>query len=138
MTSGRAVDTSVLVAAFSSWHEQHDAARGAIRDGAGVVGHAIAQSYSVLTRLPEPHRAAPELVRDFLAAACIGAPLILEGDAVRALPARLVACGVAGGATFDGLIALTAASHDVTLLSLDRRAVDTYRRCGVRFELLAG
>lgn len=138
MTVGRVVDTSVLVAAFSSWHEQHDVARSAIRDGAGVVGHAIAESYSVLTRLPEPHRAAPELARDFLAAACSGAPLVLDADAVRGLPARLVACGVSAGATFDGLIALTAASHGVTLLSLDRRAVETYRRCGVRFELLAG
>lgn len=138
MTARCVVDTSVLVAAFSSWHEQHDVARSAIRDGAGVVGHAIAEAYSVLTRLPEPHRAAPALARDFLAAACTGAPLILDAETVRGLPARLVACGVAGGATFDGLIALTAASHDVTLLSLDRRAVDTYLRCGVRFELLAG
>jgi len=138
VTAGRVVDTSVLVAAFSSWHEQHDVARSAIRDGVGVVGHAIAEAYSVLTRLPEPHRAAPELARDFLAAACGRAPLILDAEALLGLPARLVACGVAGGATFDGLIALTAASHDVTLLSLDRRAVDTYRRCGVRFELQAG
>ena len=138
MTVGRVVDTSVLVAAFSSWHQQHEVARSAIRDGAGVVGHAIAESYSVLTRLPEPHRAAPELARDFLTEACIGAPFILDAEGVRGLPARLVTCGVAGGATVDGLIALTAASHDVTLLSLDRRAVDTYRRCGVRFELLAG
>ncbi|MCE9623536.1 MAG: PIN domain-containing protein [Actinomycetia bacterium] len=137
MTVGRVVDTSVLVAGFSSWHEQHDVARRALRDGAGVVGHAIAESYSVLTRLPEPHRAAPELVRDFLAAACV-ATLTLDVDFLRALPASLVACGVSGGATFDGLIALTAAIHDVTLLSLDRRAAETYRRCGVRFELLAG
>jgi predicted nucleic acid-binding protein len=78
------------------------------------------------------------LVRDFLTAACTVAPLTLDVEAVRAMPARLVACGVVGGATFDALIALTAAGHDVTLLSLDRRAVDTYRRCGVRFELLAG
>ncbi len=138
MTAGRVVDTSVLVAAFSSWHERHDVARNAIRDGAGVVGHAIAESYSVLTRLPEPHRASPELARDFLEAACVGAPLTLDAEALRGLPTRLVMCGVAGGATFDGLIALTAATHDVTLLSLDRRAVDTYRRCGARFELLAG
>lgn len=138
MTAGRAIDSSVLVAAFSSWHEQHEVARRALGDGARVVAHAIAESYSVLTRLPEPHRAAPELVRDFLAAACTVVPLTLDGDALRGLPARLVACGVAGGATFDGLIALTAASYDCTLLSLDRRAVDTYRRCGVRFELLAG
>jgi predicted nucleic acid-binding protein len=135
--AARVVDTSVLVAAFSSWHEQHDVARGAISDGAGVVGHAIAEAYSVLTRLPEPHRAAPELARDFLAAACTAA-ITLDVEALLALPARLVENGVSGGATFDGLIALTAATHDVTLLSLDRRAVDTYRRCGVRFELLAG
>ncbi len=138
MTGGRVVDTSVVVAAFSSWHEQHDVAQGAIRIGVGVVGHVVIESYSVLTRLPEPHRAPPELVRDFLAATFPGAPLTLDDNAVRALPARLVACGVSGGATFDGLIALTAAGHHATLLSLDRRAAETYRQCNVRFELLAG
>lgn len=138
MKAVRVVDTSIVVAAFSSWHEQHDVARGAIRDGVGVVGHAIAESYSVLTRLPEPHRAPPELVRDFLVAAFTSAPLTLDAEAIRTLPASLVASGVAGGATFDGLIALTAAAHDATLLSLDRRAAETYRQCGVRFELLAG
>ena len=129
-------DTSVLVAAFASWHEQHEVARRAVRAGVGAVGHVLVETYSVLTRLPEPHRAPPELARDFLLAAVKGDPLQLDAAAARALPGRLHECGVTGGATFDGLIALTAAAHDATLVSLDQRAADTYRRCGVRFELL--
>jgi predicted nucleic acid-binding protein len=129
-------DTSVLVAAFASWHEQHDLARRAVRSGLGAVGHVLLETYSVLTRLPEPHRAPPDLARDFLLAAVKGDPLQLDVDAAKALPGRLHECGVAGGATFDGLIALTAAAHGATLVSLDHRAADTYRRCGVRFELL--
>jgi predicted nucleic acid-binding protein len=57
-----------------------------------------------------------------------------EGHAA-ALP-TLSAAGVGAGATYDGLIALTALAHDVLLISLDRRAARTYRALGARFELL--
>ncbi|MDO8391161.1 MAG: PIN domain-containing protein [Actinomycetota bacterium] len=132
----RAADSSVLVAAFATWHEQHDVARRAVGAGVSAVAHVLVETYSVLTRLPEPHRAAPAMARDFLIAAIKGDPLQLDVAAAKELPGRLHECGVAGGATFDGLIALTAAAHGATLVSLDRRAADTYRRCGVRFELL--
>lgn len=44
--------------------------------------------------------------------------------------------GIEGGAIYDALIALAARNSDATLSSLDRRAADTYRRCGVEFRLL--
>ena len=36
------------------------------------------------------------------------------------------------GASYDGLVALEAAAHDHTLLTLDERAQQTYGRLGVR------
>jgi predicted nucleic acid-binding protein len=48
----------------------------------------------------------------------------------------MAAADVAGGAAWDGLIAATARAHDATLLTLDRRALPTYRAVGARLRLL--
>ena len=55
----------------------------------------------------------------------------------RQIPRRLAALEVVGGATYDALIALTAAAHGATLVTLDRRAISVYQRCGAAFDLLA-
>jgi predicted nucleic acid-binding protein len=133
----RALDSSVLVAAFAEWHEAHDVARREFKRQVVAVGHALAETYSVLTRLPEPHRAAPSLVAAFLQQKAFGDPMLLDAASTRALPSRLVELGVVGGATYDAVIALTAAAHSAILVSLDQRAVVTYGRCGVRYDLLA-
>jgi predicted nucleic acid-binding protein len=57
------------------------------------------------------------------------------GDHANA-PKRLALVGVKGGATYDGLIALTALEHDLELVSRDRRAARTYRALGARFRLI--
>lgn len=64
----KVADTSLVVAAFASWHEKHAPARSALDEGLGLVDHCALETYSVLTRLPPPHRAAAGLVRDFLSA----------------------------------------------------------------------
>jgi predicted nucleic acid-binding protein len=51
-------------------------------------------------------------------------------------PARLAAAGVSGGATYDGLIALTALEHDLELFTRDRRAGRTYRALAVPYQLV--
>jgi predicted nucleic acid-binding protein len=61
---GLALDTSLVVAALLSWHEQHrEAARllSQILDEGRVIlpTRVLIESYSVLTRLPAPHRLAP-------------------------------------------------------------------------------
>jgi hypothetical protein len=126
-----------VVAAFASWHEQHKAADAAIDAGVRLVAHCAVESFSVLTRLPPPHRAAPGLVRDFLAARFREPYLALDPDAYRMLIPRLVELGIGGGAAYDGLVAATAASADATLLSCDQRAAKTYARLGADFLLLA-
>ena len=133
----RALDSSVLVASFAEWHEAHELAQRACKRRAHPIGHALAETYSVLTRLPEPHRAGPTLVAEFLQQKAFGDPLVLDAASTRALPSRLAELGISGGATYDAVIALTARAHDAVLVSLDQRAAATYRRCGVRYELLA-
>jgi toxin FitB len=63
--------------------------------------------------------------------------LTLDASDHAGAPVRLAAAGISGGATYDGLIALTALEHDLELLSRDRRAARTYRALGARFQLVA-
>ena len=132
----RTVDSSVLIAAFATWHSDHERARLAITRRPTVVGHVLAETFSVLTRLPQPQRADPADVAAFLEFNLSPTPLVLDADEVRALPHRLVELGISGSATYDALIALTAQRFDATLVSLDRRAEATYRRCGASVDFL--
>jgi len=131
-----AADTSVVVAAFASWHEQHEVADRALSRGARLVAHCALEVYSVLTRLPPPHRAPAALVRDFLGARFPEPYLTLDAAGHHALIPRFVELGIIGGATYDALISATAARAGASLVSCDRRAATTYERFGVRVELL--
>jgi toxin FitB len=61
----------------------------------------------------------------------------LDADSARAAFAVLADLEIAGGATYDGLIALAARQSGRPLASRDRRAEGTYRRLGVEVELLS-
>jgi predicted nucleic acid-binding protein len=124
-------DTSVVVARFASWHERHDAALAAVQAGVRLVAHSALESYSVLTRLPPPHRMPAAAVRDYLAATFPDPLLTLREEAQRSLVGELVELGIQGGATYDALIALTARDHGATLLTCDHRARRTYTRCSI-------
>ena len=132
----KAADTSLVVAAFASWHQAHEGARRALDGGLGLIEHCALESYSVLTRLPPPHRAPGEVVRDFLAARFPGPLLRMSASTYRefvlGLPGRLVV----GGAAYDALVAATAIANDAELLTCDRRAIPVYERYGVRAHLL--
>jgi len=95
------------------------------------------EAYSVLTRLPPPHRAPANLVRDFLAASFPDPYLVLAPDAVAALIAELAGHGMIDGAAYDALIAAVAREAGATLLSCDRRAASTYERLGASVDYLA-
>jgi predicted nucleic acid-binding protein len=124
-------DSSVVIAAFSAWNEHHEAAIEALGDARDLVAHAELESYSVLTRLPEPLRAEPELVAEYLLEDFSGKRMVLGEAERRALIGRLALLSIAGGAVYDALVAVTAAHHGYRLLSCDRRAASTYDRLGV-------
>lgn len=128
-------DTSLLVPALTAWHPDHAACVSAIRSVRSVAAHVLLETYSVLTRLPAPHRIAPQDA----GALMDRVPLSLDSLAPqthRRLLAKLGAAGVRGGATYDALIAATALEHGHTLLSRDRRARTTYDAVGADYRLI--
>jgi hypothetical protein len=55
-------------------------------------------------------------------------------ESLRRLPATLNALGVAGGASYDALVAITAIDNEVALRTLDTRAERVYRLIGAEIE----
>jgi toxin FitB len=126
-----AVDTSVAVPLLVRSHDHHVAV---LRWWAGqevtLSGHALVETYSVLTRLPGDARLTPADAARLLEAR-FPAPLTLSGSSAGKLPATLAGLGVAGGAVYDALVALAAKEHGVPLATRDARARGTYDAVGV-------
>jgi predicted nucleic acid-binding protein len=128
----------VLVAAFGRWHESHAAARDALAGARSVLLAPVAvETFSVLTRLPPPHRTPPRLVLDFLDAHFEDAAVALPGPGVMAMLAQAEDAGIVGGAVYDAIIAATSREAGAALVSLDQRAARVYRALGVEHALLA-
>jgi len=132
----KAVDSSVVIAAFATWHEHHAIARKAMASQPRLVAHAAVESYSVLTRLPPPHRAHPSIVHAFITERFAEPFLTLSETGYQELLATVAARQILGGPAYHALIAFTAAEHQATLLSLDQRAAATYEAVGARVEQL--
>ena len=117
-----------MVAATCGWHEHHDRAREEIerrlRDAETllVAAPALVETYSVLTRLPPPHRLSPAdaltlLEENFMST---GKIVALDARSYRALLRRAPRNGVAGGRTYDAIIAECARrAKDTTLLTFN-------------------
>lgn len=133
----KAADTSLVVAAFASWHESHEAARRALDGELRLIEHCALETYSVLTRLPPPHRTSGEMVRDFLIARFPQPFLRLSDRASRDFILGLADQGITGGGAYDALVAATAAGCGAELVTCDRRALPLYGRYGIRTRLLS-
>ncbi len=96
-----------------------------------LCGHVLAETYSVLTRLPGDVRLAPADAARLLTTR-FAAPLLLGEDTATHLPDLLARHGVAGGAVYDALVALAAVEHGAELATRDARARDTYEALGAR------
>jgi toxin FitB len=131
------VDTSLAVPLLLTSHQAHDAVNASLGGRSiALAGHAANETYAVLTRLPGDARLSPgDAVR--LLVARFEPPVMLDADSARAAFAVLADLEIAGGATYDGLIALAARQSGRPLASRDRRAEGTYRRLGVEVELLS-
>jgi predicted nucleic acid-binding protein len=133
--SAVALDTSVLIAGLLSWHENHQAAaralEAALTDPAGAVLplQALVEAYAVMTRLPAPHRLRPDAAAEILRLSLADRVRLvtLDEPAGWQLIASLAEAGVAGGRTYDALIAAcaraAAAGRLVTLNQRDFAAV---------------
>lgn len=132
-----ALDTSVAIPLLVQTHAAH---RSVVRwwDGREVAlsGHAVAETYSVLTRLPGDLRLTPADAARLMRARFV-AQLHLKPRTAARLPEILGERGIAGGAVYDALVALAAVEHDAVLATRDARASATYEAIGARV-VLAG
>ena len=136
MSGGLTCDTSVLVPALASWHEDHATARRAFLEGVeSVPAHVLLECYSVLTRLPAPHRIPPDDAAEVVARVPVPAIALPDG-AYRELVERLGRARITGGSAYDALVAATARHHGLRLLTRDRRARATYDVIGVECTVL--
>lgn len=124
-------DSSVVVAAFAEWNAHHEAAVEALGDVRDLVAHVELETYSVLTRLPEPYCADPALVAEYLSEDFSGKRLVLGESQRRGVVERLAGLSISGGAVYDAIVGVIAQQHGHRLLSCDRRATRTYERLGV-------
>ena len=131
-----ALDTSVAVPLLSDSHEAHEMVSSwAVGKTLGLSGHALAETYSVLTRLPGDARLCPpDAVR--LIDANTQLTMTLSAKAASECHRELARCGVSGGATYDGLVALAARENGAVLVTRDARARVTYEALGVDVEVL--
>jgi predicted nucleic acid-binding protein len=131
-----AVDTSVAVPLLVRSHQQHaEVTRWWAGQEVALSGHALAETYSVLTRLPGDARlSAGDAAR--LLDARFTTPLTLSGPSAQKVHATLSSLGIAGGAVYDGLVALAAKEHGVALATRDARARGTYDAVGVKVILV--
>ena len=121
---GFLADTSCIVATLCAWHEHHDRALEEIERRLNrsekmiVAAPVLIEAYAVLTRLPPPHRLSPVdalalLEANFLSAARIVA---LDGKSYRTLLRRAPDDGIAGGRTYDAVIAACVFKAKATVL----------------------
>lgn len=131
-----AADSSVTIAALSRDHPARIPAAEALASCQATIAHVAIETYSVLTRLPPPHQADATTAAKALSARLPTTYATLDAKAYASATSRLAAAGVSGGATYDGLIALTALEHKLELISRDARAARTYRALGVPYKLI--
>ncbi len=132
--SGRHRNDSI--AALLNDHPVHDTAAEALAACETTIAHVAAETYSVITRLLAPHRADASTAAAVLDERMPSTYATLDAHSHARALGRLATAGVSGGATYDGLIALTALAHDLERVSRDVRAARTYRALGVNFRLL--
>lgn len=132
-----AVDTSVAVPLLVRSHQHHaDVVRWWAGQELALSDHALAETYSVLTRLPGDARlSAADAAR--LLEARFTTPLTLSGAYARKVHVTMSQLGIAGGAVYDGLVALAAKEHGVPLATRDGRARGTYDAVGVKVIIVA-
>jgi predicted nucleic acid-binding protein len=129
-------DTSVTVAAALPWHASHRPAAKALPPKAPLIAHVAVETHSVLTRLPPPARVPAWAARRYLAETFEFPPLALAPDSYEELLDLVTEEGIAGGAVYDAVVAVTARALDATLVSLDRRAASTYSRLGIDYRMI--
>ncbi|HEV7486799.1 MAG TPA: PIN domain-containing protein [Thermoanaerobaculia bacterium] len=128
-----AVDSSVIIAGLLSWHEFHDRALHALGKLISarrllVPFPALIESYSVMTRLPSPHRLDPGIAYQLLHESFSESRVIgLSAGSAWTFLGEYVAAGISGGRVYDAVIASAAiAAHASELLTFNQRDFEAF------------
>ncbi len=125
-----ALDTSVIVAGLLPWHQEHEPANQAI---AGLLDSSEAillpirtlmESFSVMTRLPSPHRLSSSAALELLRANFQGAAQLIDlrTSAYWDLLDEFAVQDVRGGAVYDAeIIECARRAGAVRIMTLNRR-----------------
>ncbi|WP_194421130.1 PIN domain-containing protein [Microbacterium abyssi] len=130
------LDTSAALALIRDADPAHEAVSEAAAGSVlGLAGHALFETFSVLTRLPGSARLRPDRVAEIMERAFPESVALPAAEALHSTK-TFVRAGIAGGAAYDGLVGLAARAAGIPLLSCDRRAEPTYARLGVDVRLV--
>ena len=137
MTDSWIVDTSVAVPALLVDHEDHPVCSRFVRsERPALGGHALVETYSILTRLPPGLRVTGAQAAEVIARNFPDQPQPSR-SAVRSFLRAVASLGITGGAVYDALVALPAVDGGGTLATRDHRALQTYQLLGVDTHLVA-
>lgn len=135
--SSVALDTSAAIPFVVRSHPAHGATRRQLAGRTAVLTtHSLAETYSVLTRLPGDARLLPIDAAKIITAD-FGPPVAPDALSVNRLHEILADLGIAGGAVYDALVGLAAVATGRTLITRDARAIVTYAAVGTRTEIIA-
>lgn len=126
------VAVPLLVATHPTHEEVTEWARGR---SLTLSGHALVETYSVLTRLPGDARVSPADAVALIDANFEEA-VVVDEEGFRTIHRALAERGIAGGAAYDALAGMAARSRDLPLATRDARARGTYEAVGTRVDLL--
>ena len=133
----QAADSSITIAALVADHEARELAERALKRCTSTITHVAIETYSVLTRLPPPRSLVSTDAAILIEARLPANYVTLDASTYAAAPVTLAGARVSAGATYDGLIALTALEHDLELITRDKRAERTYRALNVPYQMLS-
>ncbi len=132
-----ALDSSAAVPYVVAAHAAHQRLRARLAGTTPVLTtHSLAETYSVLTRLPGDARLTPVDATRLLGAAFPLDAVPLASERAIRIPEVLAPLGFAGGAVYDALVALAAADAGLLLVTRDRRASATYIALAARVEMV--
>jgi len=129
-----------MVAAVCAWHEYHAAAAAELNRRLGnaepmvVAAPALVETYAVLTRLPPPHRLSPADALAILDASFMrsGRLIALDPASYRTLLRGAPNAGIAGGQTYDAVIACCAERANASaVLTFNRRHFEALLPSGI-------
>ena len=135
-----AFDSSVIVAAHLTWHERHEPAYRVLEEtlaaGRPILPlHALVEAYSVLTRLPPPHRLSPADALGLISPLKGRMTIRGLGEDVWSLLESAPSRNIAGGAVYDAMILAEAAAAGATSFrTLNTSDFERFRIEGVAIE----